>query len=144
MTVAAASLRRAGAFGLLAALTRLTLAGLIAATATLGAASPRRDVAVGLGATTRRDAFSIVGWELAALTSAVWAQVRARPAGLPPDQAGQVALVRAHFANTAEIRRLRERRDDLFRRPPAERADLAEIERQLVGRQEAFDADRAV
>ncbi|HEY3111895.1 MAG TPA: hypothetical protein VGL23_24285, partial [Chloroflexota bacterium] len=135
MTVAAASLRRAGAVGLRCALTRLTLAGLLAASATLGPVSPRRDVAVGLGATTRRDAFSIVGWEVAALGAAGAASLGGRLSARPGDQAGQVALVRAHFANTAEIRRLRARRDELFGRPPGGRADLAEVERQLGERQ---------
>jgi hypothetical protein len=144
MTVAAASLRRTGVLGLASAVTRALLAGLVLATATLGPVSPRRDVAVGLGATTRRAGFSIVGWEAAALIGAAGARVGGSPRGLPVDQDGRIALVRAHFANTAEIRRLRERRDDLFRHPAAERGDLADVERRLAERERAFDDDRAV
>src|SRR2546429_240284 len=79
----------------------------------------------------RQDAFSIIGWEVAALAGAPAARLGGRLAGRVGDQVSQLALVRAHFANTAEIRRLRARRDELFRRPPGERADLAEVERQL-------------
>jgi hypothetical protein len=144
MTIAAAPAHQVGAVRLAPSLTRLALVALVLAAATLGPRAPRRDVVAGLGATAGRAAFSIVGWEAAALTGALGMRVSGRPSGQPSDEADQVALVRAHFANTAEIRRLRERRDALFRRPAAERADLPDVERQIAERQARFDDGKAV
>jgi hypothetical protein len=121
-----------------AAASRLTvralLAVLVVAAVALSPPSPRSDRAAGLAETTRREAFSIVGWEVGALLDKV-----AHVSGATSPPASQVEIVRAHFANAAEIRRLRERRDGLFARAE----DTGAVERELAGAQDSFDAGRA-
>jgi hypothetical protein len=113
---------------------RALLVVLALATLAISPPSPRRDRATGLADTTRRAAFSIVGWEVGALLDKA---AHASGATSPPER--RVEIVRAHFANAAEIRRLRERRDALFARAEG----TAAVERELAGAQASFDAGRA-
>lgn len=140
MIVPAALARELALPRVVPAAVRALLVTVVVATAALGQVSPRADVAAGLAATTRQQAFSIVGWEVAALTSA--AAQTLRPPVVPTDEQARIALVREHFENTAEIGRLRQRRGELFERPADQRQGLAEIEASLARRQAAFDDGR--
>lgn len=123
------------------AATRAALVGVVAATVGLSPPSPRADLATGLAADTRQSAFSILRWEVAALTRKASDAVQRRMAPLPTDPAAQVGLVRDHFANAAEIDRLRARRDALF--AAGDRAALPAVERELEEREARFAGTRA-
>jgi hypothetical protein len=121
------------------ALVRLLLVALVAATLLIAPASPRGDVPTGLAETTRQQAFSIVGWEIAAL----YAKAVGLTGTVERDPDRRVGIVREHFLNVAEIRRLRGELDRLFARGRgAEGARLAEVERELGERQGRFDRSR--
>jgi hypothetical protein len=124
--------------GRITASTRLVVRALLVAAAlmtlALAPATPRADRFVGLAETTRREAFSIVGWEVGALLEKLVRRPSASASTEDP-----VASVRRHFENVAEIRRLRERRDDLFARG----SETAGVESDLAIRQGQFDAGRA-
>ncbi|HEY3082952.1 MAG TPA: hypothetical protein VGM69_23940 [Chloroflexota bacterium] len=118
------------------ALVRALLVGLVGATLLIAPASPRRDVPTGLAETTRRQAFSVVGWEIAALSGKAVGE--ARPVERDPQR--RVEIVKEHFRNAAEIRRLRGELDRLFARGRgADGARLAEVERELAEREGTFD-----
>src|SRR5438093_3201537 len=118
MATAVLARTRPAAVGDLAGIAvKAALAALLAFFGTIAPPSPRVDIRVGLAAETRQVAFSIVGWEIASLAE------KARPLLATTSSAtthardeDQQAAVRAHFANVAEIRRLRGRRDELFAR----------------------------
>ena len=129
---AVASARPAGAARVVP---RALVAALALTTLALGPASPRADVSTGLAQTTHREAFSIVGWEVGALLDRASRATGAITAS--PD--AQIEAARAHFANAAEVRRLRERRDGLFARGE----DVSAVELDLASRQATFDASRA-
>ncbi|HEV8634772.1 MAG TPA: hypothetical protein VG370_11110 [Chloroflexota bacterium] len=120
------------------ALVRTLLFALAGATLLIAPASPRRDVPTGLAETTRRQAFSVVGWEVAALSEKALAV--ARP--IEPDPERRVQIVQEHFRNVAEIRRLRAERDRLFASGRGAEAPLADVERELAERQRRFDRSR--
>jgi hypothetical protein len=122
---------------------RAALLAVVIAAASIAQPSPRTDKAAGLGATTRQVAFSVVGWEARALAAAAAAPLARQVAPTPTHEAERVALVRAHFANTDAIQKLRDRRDSLFQLPSAERDGLADVERQIQERETVFDKDRA-
>jgi hypothetical protein len=121
------------------ALVRGLLLCVVGGTLLIGPPSPRRDLPTGLAEMTRREAFSIVGWEIAALQ-----QKALRPAGpLEPDPERRVEVVREHFRNVSEIRHLRAEVEVRFARGRAiEPVALAEAERELAAREARFDDSR--
>ena len=119
------------------ALSRTALGCLVLGAALLSPPSPREDVGGGLADLTNGVRFSIVGWEVGALAEKAGAAVASQQ---PADPVGDVAAVRAHFDNVAELRRLRAQRDDLFARDA--RAELPGVEAKIDARAASFASTR--
>ena len=127
--------------GALRVLTRALLFGLILCCLSISPHSPRRDFAEGLAVISRQSAFSIVKWEAGAFFDKA-TMALAHQAIVPTNTNEQVLQVREHFANVAEIQRLRIERDRLFNEPQTDRTALDEVEGQLRERELHFDRSR--